>query len=65
MDERCALCDLPVEEDCFASSGEGEPWSRVCAEQYRILYRAKGLSNHTEASMLEVLIAGLIQASGR
>ena len=65
MDERCGLCNAAVEEDCFAASAEGEPWCRVCAEQYRVLYRAAGLSNHTGRTVLEVLIAGLIQASGR
>ena len=41
------------------------PWCRICAEQYRVLYRAAGLSNHTGRTVLAVLIAGLMQASGR
>ncbi len=64
MDEHCDLCNLPV-ADSLARSGEGDQWCRVCAEQYRILYRAQGLSNYTGVSTLEVLIAGLIRAGGR
>ena len=64
MDERCDCCSLPV-ADSLARTGEGDRWYRVCAEQYRILYRAQGLSNHTEVPTLEVLISGLIQAGGR
>ena len=60
-----ACATLRREEDCFVSGGEGDRWCRVCAEQYRILYRAAGLSNHTGRTVLEVLIAGLTQASGR
>ncbi len=49
MDEHCDLCNLPV-ADSLARSDEGDQWWLLCAEQYRILYRAQGLSNYTGVS---------------